>query len=246
MSPWIIAHRGAMAEAPENTRAAFEKALDYPIDGIELDVQLSRDGVAVIFHDASLKKINGTRRPVSAYTYSELCRMDWGAWFSPVFAGEPILTLEETLEKYGRQTRLLIEIKTDGASGDRTSNRVLAHTVVDLMTAVLPPQLIEKMMVLSFDPDIIATAMRRAPHLTYALNLKTEKFPRRDWPVRLYAASLPIHKMNTRFVANCQSSELRVMTYSCNTETLVDKALGVGVGVIMTDDPGNICLYMNR
>jgi len=246
LSPWIVAHRGAMAEAPENTRAAFERALDYPIDGIELDVQLSRDGVAVVFHDASLKKINGVRKPVSAYSYHELCQMDWGAWFSADFAGEPILTLEETLERYGRQTRLLIEIKTDGASGDRISNRNVAHTVVDLVTTVLPSHSIDQMMVLSFNPDIIETAMRRAPKLTYGLNLKTEKFPRRDWPVRLYAASLPIHRITARFVAGCQSRELQVMTYSCNTEAQLDQALGLGVRVIMTDDPGKISSRMNR
>jgi len=244
--PWIIAHRGAMAEAPENTRSAFKKALTYPIDGIELDVQLSRDGVPVIYHDPSLKKINGTRKPVLAYPYQELSRMDWGAWFSPAFSGEPILTLEDLLANYGGQTRLLIEIKTDGRFIKQSGNQTLAHKAVDLVTKLIPSQRIDKVMVLSFDPDIIVTAMRRAPDLTYALNLKTEKLPKRNWPVNLYAASLPIHKVSARFVAHCRSNGLEVMTYSCNTESQVDKALELGIGVIMTDDPGKICLYMNR
>ncbi len=244
--PWFIAHRGAMAEAPENTRAAFEKALSYPVDGIELDVQLSRDGVPVIFHDASLKKINGTRKPVSAYTYSNLCQMDWGAWFSKAYAGEPILTLEETLNQFGRRSRLLIEIKADRVNAGQTENRALAHQTVDLIQNIIPAERIEKIMVLSFDTDIIATAMRRAPQLTYGLNLKTEKLLPWDDPVNLYAASLPIHKISARFAAHCHSIGLKAMTYSCNTKATLNKALGMGTDVIMTDDPGSIAGHMNR
>lgn len=244
--PWLIAHRGAMAEAPENTRAAFEKALGYPVDGIEMDVQLSRDGVPVIFHDASLKRINGVRRPVSAYSYPELCCMDWGAWFSKAYIGESILSLEETLKQFGRRTRLLIEIKTHGGSGGETNGRSLAHQVVDLITNIIPAQRAEKMMVLSFDPGIIVTAMRRAPNLTYALNLKTAKIPACDWPTNLYAVSLPIHKLTARFVAHCHSNRLMAMTYSCNTKAALDKALDMGADVIMTDDPGRIALHVNH
>src|SRR6056297_1993646 len=97
MFPWIIAHRGAMAEAPENTAAAFDRALSYPLDGIEFDVQTSRDGVPVLFHDSTLKKINQTKNPICVYSYEALCRMDWGAWFSSSFSGEPILSLETVL-----------------------------------------------------------------------------------------------------------------------------------------------------
>ena len=55
--PWIVAHRGAGREAPENTRAAFDAALAHGVAGLEFDVQLSRDGVPVIYHDRTLARI---------------------------------------------------------------------------------------------------------------------------------------------------------------------------------------------
>lgn len=246
MFPWIIAHRGAMAEAPENTRAAFNRALGYPIDGIELDVQLTRDGVPVIFHDRDLKKINGSRRPISSYDYSELCRMDWGAWFAEAFSGEAILTLEEALLAFGAKTRLLVEIKSDKSADFQTVNRYLAQKIPEMIEKNIPSIFIDQIMVLSFDSHIISTAMAGAPTLKYGLNLKTEKFNVTDWAGNLYAVSLPFHKINARFVNHCHANGLTVMTYSCNTGKKVDDALGMGTDVIMTDDPGSISAYMNR
>jgi len=108
ITPWIIAHRGARTEAPENTYAAFDKALTYNLDGIELDVQLTRDGVPVLYHDRTLYKISGLRKYISDLTYDELLSHDFGAWYSPAFSGETILTLKETLERYVHRTRCAI------------------------------------------------------------------------------------------------------------------------------------------
>lgn len=246
MFPWLIAHRGAMAEAPENTRSAFNRALSYPIDGIEFDVQLTRDRVPVVFHDRDLKKINGSRRPISSYDASELRRMDWGAWFAESFSGEAILTLEEVLLAFGTKTRLLVEIKSDESPDFQTVNRYMAQTVPEMIEKRIPNALINQMMVLSFDSDIIFTAMTGMPTLKYGLNLASEKFSVTDWPGNLYAVSLPVHKINARFVNNCHTNGLTVMTYSCNTEKKVDAALDTGTDVIMTDDPGRISAYMNR
>ncbi|MES1168290.1 MAG: glycerophosphodiester phosphodiesterase family protein, partial [Oleiharenicola lentus] len=59
--PLIIAHRGASAEKPENTIAAFRRALALEVDGIELDVHVTKDGVPVVFHDAQLRRLTGVR-----------------------------------------------------------------------------------------------------------------------------------------------------------------------------------------
>ncbi|MBS3757977.1 MAG: hypothetical protein KGY61_04890 [Desulfobacterales bacterium] len=246
MFPWLIAHRGAMVEAPENTRAAFNRALSYPIDGIEFDVQLSRDRVPVVFHDQELKKINGSRRPIASYDYGELCRMDWGAWFAESFAGETVLTLEEVLLAYGTKTRLLVEIKSDGASGSRAMNRFMAQTVPEMIEKDLPKDWIDRIMVLSFDSDMISTAMAKMPNLKYGLNLKTEKFNVTDWAGDLYAVSLPVHRMTPWFVDNCHKNGLVVMTYACNTEKTVDAALDMGIDVVMTDNPGRISAHRER
>lgn len=73
--PRVIAHRGASAEAPENTLAAFRRALALGVDGIELDVQVTRDGVPVVFHDASLRRLTGVTGPLAARTWRDLKKL---------------------------------------------------------------------------------------------------------------------------------------------------------------------------
>ena len=100
--PLIVAHRGASALAPENTLAAFRRAVDDGADGIEFDVRLAKDNAAVVFHDSTLIRTAQTDGRVSDFTSSELSEFDVGSWFNrmsrkranPVFADEHIPTLE--------------------------------------------------------------------------------------------------------------------------------------------------------
>ena len=78
----IFAHRGANREAAENTRSAFDKALTYAIDGIETDVQLSRDEVTVLWHDRDLKKLKLPGDHIDDYDYAQLQAMNFAAHFS--------------------------------------------------------------------------------------------------------------------------------------------------------------------
>ena len=93
----IIAHRGFSAIAPENTLAAFALAIEHGANSIEFDVQLSREGVPVIFHDTALDRITQTSGKVRDKTLEELKMLDAGAWFSKRFSGEKIPTLKEAL-----------------------------------------------------------------------------------------------------------------------------------------------------
>jgi glycerophosphoryl diester phosphodiesterase len=79
----IIAHRGASAHAPENTLPAFELALEQGADAFELDVRLTRDGAAVVLHDAALERTTSLTGPVRARTLAELRAADAGHWFTP-------------------------------------------------------------------------------------------------------------------------------------------------------------------
>lgn len=92
-----IAHRGFSAIAPENTLAAFSLALKYGADSIEFDLQLSADGVPVVFHDATLERLTGTPAPVSQTPLNILKTYDIGAGFHQKFTGEIIPTLDSAL-----------------------------------------------------------------------------------------------------------------------------------------------------
>ncbi|MBI3968951.1 MAG: hypothetical protein HY329_25205 [Chloroflexi bacterium] len=107
----IIAHRGASGYAPENTRAAFDLALELRADGIETDVQLSRDGVLVLMHDATVDRTtNGTGR-VAALDWSDLAALDAGSWHGERFAGERIPRLDGFLNRYVDQIQVCLEVK---------------------------------------------------------------------------------------------------------------------------------------
>jgi len=110
--PVVIAHRGASKQAPENTMAAFRRALELGVGGIELDVHLSSDGYLMVTHDEQVDRTSNGKGLVRDKTFAELRALDFGSWFSPEFKGEKIPELEEVLELLtGWDGLLNIEIK---------------------------------------------------------------------------------------------------------------------------------------
>ena len=109
--PLVIAHRGASKAAPENTIAAFERALTDGADAIQLDVHLSRDDHPVVIHDPTLERTTNGSGPVRGHTMRELKRLDAGAWRGAAFAGQRLQTLQEVLERFRGRTRFWIELK---------------------------------------------------------------------------------------------------------------------------------------
>jgi glycerophosphoryl diester phosphodiesterase len=106
----IFAHRGARGYAPENTMAAFYKALEIGADGIELDVQMSRDGIVVICHDHDIDRTSDGHGWIKDLTVAELKQYDFGRWFDERYSGETIPTLNEFLA-WLRPTPLLLNIE---------------------------------------------------------------------------------------------------------------------------------------
>ncbi|MGR9099334.1 MAG: glycerophosphodiester phosphodiesterase, partial [Gammaproteobacteria bacterium] len=107
----VFAHRGANREAAENTRAAFDKALNYPIDGIETDVQLSRDEVPVLWHDRFLDKLGHPDKRIDDFDYAQLEQMDFAGHFSEIQAAEGVLGFREFADSYRGRCSLQVEIK---------------------------------------------------------------------------------------------------------------------------------------
>ena len=242
MKPLIIAHRGAMTEAPENTRPAFDKAIAHRVDGIEFDVQITGDRQPVIFHDASLRKINGSVKSIADFTYTELRQYDWGSWFSRAFQNEPILTLEQVLTTYGPRTRLMIEIKPSPRRDVNSLYCELASIVVEQVRNLISKDRISHMYILSFDPELLKSAFFSDPDLNYVLNLDTSLIDQNCLnidPAILCGYCLEHTHVNHRFVENVHEEGKLVMTYSCNRPETLEQLLDLSVDVIMTDEPGH-------
>ena len=106
----LTAHRGLSSKYPENTLIAFEKALGCS-DILEFDVRFTKDKVLVIMHDESVNRTTNGRGRVSDLTLEEIKKLDAGRWFDKEFKGEMVPTLQEVFEKFGKKTRLAVEIK---------------------------------------------------------------------------------------------------------------------------------------
>ncbi len=231
-----------MAEAPENTRAAFERALDCGADGIELDVRFTTDRVPVICHDATLEKIGGSNRPISELSYEELKGLDWGGWFSHRFSGERVMTLDMVLSDYGSRTRLFIEIKNSEPT-DRQSDAELAMVAAGRIRALVSQRQKPNIFILSFDPHILNAAFSENPEISYVLNLENMENCEaafNETRARLSGCCLEFHLLTPGVMTKFQRRNLKTMTYSCNTPREVKQAADLGVNVIMTDHPAAV------
>lgn len=132
-----IAHRGASSYAPENTFAAYDKALAIGVNHIELDVHLTRDAQIVVIHDDTVDRTTNAQGRVSDFTLDELRALDAGGWFDAEYEGEPIRSLGETLEHYKGKLYFHIEIKAReivGGLARRTIDMVRGYGLTDSVT----------------------------------------------------------------------------------------------------------------
>jgi len=142
--PRLFAHRGCSGTAPENTLAAFQRALDHGIPAVELDVHLARSGEVIVIHDANLKRVAGIDITVGAVNLTELKTVDVGRMFDPKFAGERIPLLDEVFELCGGRMFVDIELKADRGQEPRLAAAVADRISVGGMR--------EKCLVSSFNP----------------------------------------------------------------------------------------------
>ncbi len=115
----VIAHRGASAEAPENTLPAFLRAAELSTPAVELDVQLSRDGAPMLFHDHRLARKTGARGQVKDYSEAQLREMDIGSWFDRKrkgggqrFQGTGLIRLDDLFRRFGDRFHYHVELKS--------------------------------------------------------------------------------------------------------------------------------------
>ncbi|HTT32778.1 MAG TPA: glycerophosphodiester phosphodiesterase family protein [Methylomirabilota bacterium] len=114
----VIGHRGASGHAPENTLAAFRKAVALGANFIETDLQLSRDAHFVAIHDSTVNRTTNGKGDVHDLTLAQLRNLDAGSWFGSEFSGERIPTLEEILQ-FSKKNDVVfyLELKPGGSWG---------------------------------------------------------------------------------------------------------------------------------
>ncbi|MDP2759607.1 MAG: glycerophosphodiester phosphodiesterase [Sideroxyarcus sp.] len=231
----IYAHRGARKEAAENTRSAFDKALVYAIDGIETDIQLSRDGVTVLWHDDDLKKLGLPGKRIDDFEYAQLQAMDFAAHFSGAVK-EEVIRLQDFVAAYRTRCRLLLEIKRyPGEAAVQQQNKVK----LTLATAAAAS---ERMLVSSFDLDSLVYAHRTAPDFPLVLNLEPEHdavfaqqmLIEHPW---LHGLCVHIATLDEGMAGVAREHGKLIAVYTCNSDEQIGRALRLGVDILISDVP---------
>lgn len=108
----IIAHRGASFCAPENTMSAFKLAMEYGVDGIEMDVHITKDGRIVVIHDDTTGRTGNHNLEIKSNDFKTLKKVDVGSWFDTKYQGEEIPILDNIVKDVPSNFELYIEIKS--------------------------------------------------------------------------------------------------------------------------------------
>ncbi|MAA73825.1 MAG: hypothetical protein CMN28_03870 [Salinisphaeraceae bacterium] len=230
--PEIIAHRGASHAWPENTMAAFNAGLAEGADGLELDVQLSSDGVVMVFHDEHLGKLGERRARIADRTAAELQALDAGGWFSAQHAGLRVPTLDEVLTAFAGRTQLCVEIKlTEGAAVDR--HRQLCEQVAAKLNGV------DRVSLLSFHDEALAWAADAVPALHCVRNVGGPRELRRLSPgmAGIHALDIGINRFGLRHKARLQAPGLPLHAYTCDSRAQLRRALRLGATRLITNFP---------
>jgi glycerophosphoryl diester phosphodiesterase len=233
IKPWVIAHRGASGHAPENTLAAFERAVQLGATFIETDLHLTRDARFVAIHDSTLDRTTNGRGLVHDFTLAELKELDAGKWFDREFMDERIPTLEEILEFSRKQDVVFyLELKYNAAWG-------MHHALV---AALRNANSAARTVMISFDPATLRAVNSLDPSLMIGLLIekKTGDFLAVAAQVGARQICAAAGIITAEFVATSHGAGLHVIAWTVNSADEMRAMMAAGVDGIMTDFPDRL------
>lgn len=240
--PLVIAHRGASGVAPEHTFAAWDLALAVGADYLEQDLQMTRDGVLVVLHDDELDRTArgpaaACSGPVRQRTLEQLRSCEVGSWFDERFAGEPIPTLAEVLERYAGRARFYIETKSPEAAPRMEEALVELLADRDLVTGD------GSVVLQSFSAESLRHLARLAPSLPRVQliggNTRSATIRRSLADIADYADGIgpAERRVDGRLVAEAHAHGLFVHAYTVNDPARMEALRRLGVDGMFTDRP---------
>jgi glycerophosphoryl diester phosphodiesterase len=242
--PWIVAHRGASAHAPENTLAAVRLAWELDADAVEVDLRLTRDGHVVVCHDEATARTSNTDLVVADATLAELRALDAGAWRGSAWEGERIPTASEVLATCPRGRHLVLELKA--------SAELLSPLAGDLAAAVATggPHA-SHIVFLAFDLEVARLAKQRFADshvlwlgdLADAPNDEEARRAVRRMIATARAAGLDgldlgVHRvLESGAIDDIHAAGLRAFVWTVNDPSEAQRLMRAGIDAITTDQP---------
>jgi glycerophosphoryl diester phosphodiesterase len=234
-----IAHRGASGYAPENTFAAFRRAIAMGAGFIETDLQLSRDARFVAIHDATVNRTTNGQGTVHDMTLADLRRLDAGSWFGSEFAGERIPTLEEILEFAKKHDVVFyLEMKPSGSWGGEHA----------LISALRESGEVARIVVISFDPEILASVRKIEPTLMTGLLFEGQIGNPLEKALEIGARQIAVRGdlVTPRLLKDARERDLQVVCWTVNHPAHMRLLAEAGVDGIISDYPDRLLELARR
>ena len=235
--PKVIGHRGAKAYAPENTLASIHVAADLGIEWVEIDVKLTKDGTAIIFHDDELDRCTNMSGLVAQTDWETISELDAGTWFSESFMGEKIPTLEQALDVIlQRNLGVNLEIKPCPGREKET-----AEVMLDIATRIWPddkpPPLIS-----SFSHVSLESALDMIPEWPRGMLMEEHLKNWKELADYLEATTINVdgRKAQREEIEEYIDSRRPVMAYTINDPLLAQQLIRWGVDAVFSDNPDTI------
>ncbi len=236
--PLVFGHRGARAYAPMNTLPSFELALEQGADGVELDVQLTKDGRLVVIHDFTVDGTTDGKGAVKDFFFDEIRRLDAGIRFDEKYRGTRIPTLEEVFALMGGTALVNVEIKAPFQEGTDTESTDGVERAV--AQCVLAAGMENRVIVSSFNPLTLKRFRAALPSVPVAF-LYAKDVPV-DTPSLMAAipheAYHPHYKLATRGTVEAEHAAGRVVNvWTVNEPEDAKLLIENGVDGLITDRP---------
>ena len=245
----IIAHRGANLHAPQNTLPAFQKALELGADGLETDVHITKDGQAVICHNYSIDETSNGLGNISDISLRDLKSHDFGGYFSRIFKGTPMPSLDEFLELCKNDS---LEIMNIELKHPRVNNSLIVEKTLE---AVKRHGLLGKLLISSFDQRLLIRAREIEPDCKTAYLYPYPDSAVKCFFVPPYAlirkigcyAVHPHHFfVNKTMVDRFHSLGVKVNAWTVNSDKLIEKMYRCGIDGYITDSPDDTREYLEH
>lgn len=228
-----IAHRGGGRLAPENTLAAMRVGAAHGFTMFEYDVKLSHDNVLVLMHDDNVDRTSNGTGPAAAKPYAELAQLDFGAWHSAAYAGEPLPTLT-AVARYTVANHIASNVEIKPCPGrEAETGAAVALACKQLWQDAGTPPLLS-----SFAEDALQAALEAAPELPRALLV--QKVPA-DWRERLAkykCVALNINQQDAtrELIDAVHAAGYRIAAWTVNDPERARLLLDWGIDGIFTDE----------
>jgi glycerophosphoryl diester phosphodiesterase len=234
---WTIAHRGASGHAPENTMAAFRRAVELGARFIETDLQITRDARVVAIHDFTLERTTNGKGQVHLLALDQIRALDAGSWFDDhgagSYSGEHVPTLEEILD-FAKEHDVIfyLEIKSGPAWG-------VEHAMV---AALRDRNASARVVILSFDPSSLGSVHRLDPTMMTGFLCEHPSSDLVERTVRAGARQIVAggDLITSAVVEQAHHAGLQVVAWTINEPDQMRRLIAAGVNGIITDYPDRL------